>query len=158
MIETERFRIRVASREEMERFIEKQTDGELIAAYNEMLQGAVEHPEQWDWYAIWMIETRDGAYVGDLCFKGLGADGSVEIGYGVSEEYRSRGIATEAVDAAVQWALRQPGVTRVEAETEPGNRASQRVLEKCGFVPTGTIGEEGPRFAIRKSANTGTRC
>ncbi|MBQ6164131.1 MAG: GNAT family N-acetyltransferase [Clostridia bacterium] len=150
MIETERFRIRVASREEMERFIEKQTDGELIAAYNEMLQGAVEHPEQWDWYAIWMIETKDGAHVGDLSFKGFGADGSVEIGYGVSEEYRNRGVATEAVGAAVRWALDQPGVTRVEAETEPGNKASQRVLEKCGFVPTGTVGEEGPRFAVYK--------
>ena len=150
MIETERFRIRVASREEMERFIEKQTDGELIAAYNEMLQGAVEHPEQWDWYAIWMIETKDGAHVGDLSFKGFGADGSVEIGYGVSEEYRNRGVATEAVGAAVRWALDQPGVTRVEAETEPGNKASQRVLEKCGFVPTGTVGEEGPRFTVYK--------
>ena len=37
-------------------------------------------------------------------------------------------------------------VTRVEAETEPDNRASQRVLEKCGFLPSGTFGEEGPRF------------
>ncbi len=32
------------------------------------------------------------------------------------------------------------------AETEPGNIASQRVLEKAGFIPTGTNGEEGPRF------------
>ena len=48
--------------------------------------------------------------------------------------------------AAVRWALAQLAVTRVEAETEPDNRASQRVLEKCGFLPSGTIGEEGPRF------------
>lgn len=32
------------------------------------------------------------------------------------------------------------------AETEPGNIASQRVLEKAGFIPTETNGEEGPRF------------
>ncbi|MBR3561900.1 MAG: GNAT family N-acetyltransferase [Oscillospiraceae bacterium] len=57
-----------------------------------------------------------------------------------------------AVDAAVAWALKQAGVTRVEAETEPDNTASQRVLEKCGFLPSGTFGEEGPRFF--KAAST----
>lgn len=38
----------------------------------------------------------------------------------------------------------------VEAETAPDNKASQRVLEKCGFVPDGTTGEEGPRFVLEK--------
>lgn len=50
------------------------------------------------------------------------------------------------MNAAVQWTLRQSGVSRVEAETEPGNIASQRLLEKCGFARTGVIGEEEPRF------------
>ena len=95
---------------------------------------------------IWFIELKDGTHVGDLCFKGLNADGSVEIGYGIVDEYQGKGCATEAAEAAVAWALEQPGVIRVEAETEPDNKASQRVLEKCGFVPTGTMGEEGPRF------------
>ena len=146
MIETKRLIIRAASQAEMVRFIEKQTDEILINAYREMLQGCLDHPEQWDWYAIWSIESKSGAYIGDLCFKGLNADGSVEIGYGISEAYQGNGYATEAVDAAVAWALRQPGVCRVEAETEPDNKVSQRVLEKCGFVPSGRVGEEGPRF------------
>ena len=30
------------------------------------------------------------------------------------------------------------------------NKASQRVLEKCGFVPDGTTGEEGPRFVLER--------
>ena len=38
---------------------------------------------------------------------------------------------------------------RVEAETEPDNAASQRVLAKCGFVPNGIVGEEGPRYVRR---------
>ena len=146
IIETERLRIHPATREEMTERIENETDDVLKTAYREMLLGCLDHPEQWDWYAIWAIERRDGIHVGDLSFKGLGADGSVEIGYGISEGSQSQGFATEAVDAAVNWALGQPDVKCVEAETEPDNRASQRVLEKCGFVPTGTIGEEGPRF------------
>ena len=68
------------------------------------------------------------------------------VEYGVLEEYQGQGYATEAVRAAVDLALQQPGVTLVEAETEPDNRASPRVLEKCGFLPSGTVGKEGPRY------------
>ena len=146
VVDTKRLRIHTASQDEMVRYIEEQTDEILKTAYQEMLQGCLDHPDQWEWYSIWMIERKDGTLVGDLCFKGLNADGSVEIGYGIKEEYQGQGYATEAVSAAVLWAFQQPGVIRVEAETEPDNRASQRVLEKCGFVPSGIVGEEGPRF------------
>ena len=146
MIETKRLKIYPASREQMEAYIAAETDAELKKAYTEMLDGCLKHPDQWHWYAMWMIALRDGTHIGDLCFKGLGTNGTTEIGYGILEEYQGQGYATEAVDAAVNRALQQPGVTRVEAETEPDNRASRRVLEKCGFLPTGTVGEEGPRF------------
>ena len=145
-IETKRLKIYPAAREQMEAFAAAETDAELRKAYTEMLEGCIKHPDQWEWYAMWMIDLRDGTHIGDLCFKGLGADGAVEIGYGILEEYRGKGYAAEAVEAAVNWAMKQPAVARVEAETEPDNRASQRVLEKCGFLPSGTMGEEGPRF------------
>ena len=145
-LDTERLIIYTSSREEMEKTIDDETDDILKMAYQEMLQGSLNHPDQWEWYAIWMIEHKDGTHVGELSFKGFNADGSVEIGYGILEEYQGCGYATEAVEAVVRWALKQPGVTRVEAETEPNNRASQRVLEKCGFLPSGVIGDEGPRF------------
>ena len=146
ILETERLKLHIASREEMEDLIARQTDAELLTAYREMLQGCIDHPDEWVWYAVWTIEKKDGTTIGDLSFKGLGADGTVEIGYGIEEAYRNKGFATEAVGASVEWALRQPEVSRVEAETEPENRISQRVLQKCGFVPLGTTGAEGPRF------------
>lgn len=146
MIETDRLRIHTTSQDEMERFIEAQTNEILITAYKEMLQGCLKHPEQWVWYAIWIIELKDGTPVGNLSFKGYHSDGSVEIGYGIMEGYRKHGYATEAVEAVVKWALKQPGVTCVEAEIEPDNKASQRVLKKCGFVPSAIMGKEGPRF------------
>lgn len=135
----------------METFIAAETDAELKAAYTQMLEGCLRHPDQWQWYAMRMIELRDGTHVGDLCFKGLEDNGMAEIGYGILEEFQGQGYATEAVDAAVVWALQQPDATCVEAETEPDNRASQRVLEKCGFLTSGVIREEGPRF-FRRSA------
>ena len=146
-IETERLKLYPATLVQMEAVIASEADIELGKAYTQMLEGCLRHPDQWQWYAMWMIELRDGTHIGDLCFKGLAANGVAEIGYGIMEEYQGHGYATEAVDAAVAWALRQPSVIRVEAETEPDNRASQRVLEKCGFVPSGAFGEEGPRFS-----------
>ena len=126
------------------------TDPETAQAYSEMLAGCRAHPEQWLWYTAWGLYQNDsGDFIGDLCFKGLPENGRPEIGYGLLGEYWNQGYATEAVRAACQWAFSQPGVTAVEAETDPDNAASQAVLRKAGFVPTGTMGKEGPRFVLR---------
>ena len=150
MIRTERLCIYPASWKQMEAMIASEQDEELKIAYTEMLEGCLRHPDQWDWYAIWMIEKTDGTHVWDLCFKGLRENGIAEIGYGILEEYRRQGYATEAVQAACRWAFRHAEVKSLEAETETENAASQRVLEKCGFRPNGIMGEEGPRFTLPK--------
>ena len=150
MIETNRIKIYAASQDIMKTFIEAQTVDILKTAYTEMLNGCLENPDQWDWYAIWMIELKIGTHIEELCFKGLSADGIAEIGYGISEEYQNNGYATEAVRAVLEWAFSHPDVTAVEAETDSDNVASKRVLEKCGFALNGIIGEEGPRWAFSK--------
>ena len=153
MVETERLRIYPASESQMETVISNEKDDDMRKAYTEMLEGCQEHPDQWNWFAMWMIELKDGTHIGDLCFKGLETNGTTEIGCGILDGYQGNGYATEAVKAAAAWALRDPKVTAVEAETEPDNRASQRVLEKCGFIPNGKTGEEGPRFELRPEKN-----
>ena len=150
MIETKQLKIYAASREQMEAFIAAQSIDVLKAAYTEMLEGSLAHPDQWEWYAIWMIELKDGTHIGELCFKGLSEDRIAEIGYGIVEDYQGYGYATEAVSALVDWALNQPGATCVTAETEETNIASQKVLSKAGFMPTGEIGEEGPLYVRKK--------
>ena len=134
----------------MRALLDRTTDPELVGPYTEMLTLSLRHPEQWIWYTAWGLYQNDsGDFVGDLCFKGLPKNGQPEIGYGISPEFQGQGNATEAVRAACRWALAQPGVDAGEAETEPANAASQAVLRKVGFVPTGTVGKEGPRFVLR---------
>ena len=134
----------------MRALLARTTDPELVGPYTEMLTLSLRHPEQWIWYTAWGLYQNDsGDFVGDLCFKGLPKNGQPEIGYGISPAFQGQGYATEAVRAACRWALAQPGVAAVEAETEPANAASQAVLRKVGFVPTGTVGKEGPRFILR---------
>lgn len=154
VIETERLTVYPATDEQMKKAISSETDPELIKAYTDMLRGCVSHPDKREWYAMWIIELKDGTHIGDLCFKGLNGNGTSEIGYGLLDEYHGKGYATEAVKAALSWAFCQPGVTGIEAETEADNTASQRVLHKCGFTANGKTGEEGPRFALSKTKFT----
>jgi RimJ/RimL family protein N-acetyltransferase len=76
----------------------------------------------------------DQTVIGDIGFHSAPSDGSVEIGYGIVAAHRGHGFVTGAVSALTAWALAQPGVTEVRAETDPENVASQRVLDRAGFT------------------------
>ncbi len=154
VLETQRLTIYPATDEQIKKAIADETDPELIKAYTDMLQGCIQYPDNREWYAMWMIEQKDGTHIGDLCFKGLDGNGVSEIGYGLLEKYQGKGYATEAVKAALSWAFCQPGVTCIEAEAEENNAASQRVLFKCGFTANKKTGEEGPRFSLSKTKFT----
>ena len=87
------------------------------------------------WY--WIHEVADGnLLVGGGGFKGAPTDGVVEIGYETRPAFRRQGFATEAVSVQVAWALGQPDVNSVVAETGTDNHASIAVLRKLGFVQT----------------------
>jgi RimJ/RimL family protein N-acetyltransferase len=59
--------------------------------------------------------------------------GTVAIGYWLVERARGRGLGSRAVALMARWAVTDARLARVEALVEPGNIASQRVLEKAGF-------------------------
>ena len=148
-IKTKRMTIRPMSDAEIEALMERTPSGELRSAYGEMLSGCKSDPANRVWYAPWAMTLEDSqTYIGDLGFKGPVKNYAVEIGYGVLPEYEGQGYTTEAVQAMTAWAFGEKDVVFVEAETDPENKASQRVLEKCGFVPDGTMGEEGPCFVL----------
>jgi RimJ/RimL family protein N-acetyltransferase len=54
-------------------------------------------------------------------------------GYVLARDAWGKGYATEALIAMIEVA-RQTGVVHLRALCHPDHRASQRVLEKCGFV------------------------
>ncbi|MFI0238900.1 GNAT family N-acetyltransferase [Streptomyces sp. NPDC016845] len=59
------------------------------------------------------------------------------LGYWVDGEYAGRGLVTAAVEEVCRAARDDLGLHRVEAGTLTDNKASQRVLAKCGFVEYG---------------------
>ncbi|HSE83896.1 MAG TPA: GNAT family N-acetyltransferase [Thermodesulfobacteriota bacterium] len=107
------------------------------------------------WYYV-LCEGEERTAIGNGGFKGKpSADGTVEIGYSILEEYQRRGYASEVVRVLLAWAFGRPEVKRVIAETLPELIPSIRVLEKNGFRFVGRGLEEGViRYEIlRKEFN-----
>ena len=85
------------------------------------------------------LDQEGPRVVGSVVFHGApGADGEVEVAYGVEQDSQLRGYATEAVRASVEWALCDERVHVVRATTPPWHMASRRVLEKVGMRAVGT--------------------
>jgi RimJ/RimL family protein N-acetyltransferase len=64
---------------------------------------------------------------------------SAEIGYFIGEPFWNKGIATAAVKIIVQFGFTNLGLMRIHTGVYEYNPASQRVLEKCGFVKEGVF-------------------
>jgi RimJ/RimL family protein N-acetyltransferase len=67
------------------------------------------------------------------------ARASAEIGYWLGREFWGRGIATAVVGVVADHLFKAAAFGRLHAHTFGGNVASQRVLEKCGFVREGVF-------------------
>ena len=81
-----------------------------------------------------LVRHADSLVVGDIGFHAPpDPSGTVTVGYGLARDARGQGYATEALRAVIGWALDQPEVRRVEADTAHGNLASQRVMERAGM-------------------------
>jgi len=75
-------------------------------------------------------------YVGNISLS-IGTDvyrKSAEIGYFIGEPFWNRGIATKAVNLITNWGFSHLDIVRIHTGVFEFNKASQRVLEKCGFV------------------------
>ena len=57
-----------------------------------------------------------------------------EVGYMILPEYHGKGITTEAVQCVVDYGFNTMQLHSIEGVIDPENEASERVLQKCGFV------------------------
>ena len=119
------------------------------------LQQLESAPEQIGW-SFWYLLTRlqeKRELLGICGFKGMpDASGSVEIGYSVLSQYRSRGFATEATGCLLGWAFSHQNVQQVCAETLPHLQQSIRVMEKNGLNFVGPGSEHGViQYAIHRT-------
>ncbi|MHB1150740.1 MAG: GNAT family N-acetyltransferase [Eubacteriales bacterium] len=114
----------------------------LNGIFLEIVKGQIDRTEKdsenYLWHSYWLlVRKNDKVVVGSADFKDIPNDvGEVEIGYGLGKDFEHNGYMTEAVKAMCKWALQQERVLHVIAETDLDGLASQRVLQRNGFVET----------------------
>jgi RimJ/RimL family protein N-acetyltransferase len=112
-----------------------------------------------EWVQLAIADPPTDGLIGDI---GLYIDDDVaEIGFTLSPRWQRRGLATEAVSAAIQLVFEQTEAERIIGITDARNSASVRLLERVGMHRVATDkavfrGEEciEHTFAISRQAES----
>ena len=85
-------------------------------------------------FGLWVVETHDGAFIGDCGLTVQDVEGTphVEVGYHLLADRRRLGYATEAARAVRDCAAAH-GVEHLVALIRPDNIASQGVARNLGM-------------------------
>lgn len=85
------------------------------------------------------VVLQDDRAVGFLTLAATGIPEIFQIGYGIDEAVRNRGLATGAIRTCIPPLFAATRCKRLQALVEPSNGPSCRVLEKCGFEKEGLL-------------------
>ena len=112
-------------------------DGAALAFLREMADSAF--CPRGAWFQLGIAEADNDTLIGDIGIH-LQADGSAaEIGFTLARGAQGRGLATEAVAAAVELVFAHTPATRVLAITDARNSASVRLLDRAGLRRFATL-------------------
>jgi RimJ/RimL family protein N-acetyltransferase len=142
MLEGDTVNLRIMEKADLPLVVEWANDPDFGGEFEPVEQVTLGEIERWleqlpsgeKWF---MIEKKDGSKIGHIMHKSVNQH--YTIGYRVLPTERNQGYCTEAVQILVDYLFLSANVVRVQAETNPANLASQRVLEKAGFTKEGVI-------------------
>jgi RimJ/RimL family protein N-acetyltransferase len=111
-------------------------EGLFLEIVQKQLQITQNDADHYIWHSFWfLIRKTDRVVVGSADFKDIpNGNKEVEIGYGLGKPFEHNGYMTEAVRAMCDWAMKQEIVSHIIAETDIDGFASQRILQRCGFI------------------------
>lgn len=88
----------------------------------------------------WGIVLKEtNAVIGDISIFDIENARMGSVGYRLDPDLWGHGYVTEALRAAVEFIFTHTELDRLHATADVRNTASNRVLEKCGFVREGTV-------------------
>ena len=90
-----------------------------------MIANGPDHPD--------FVIERDGVVIGKAGFWRL-----PEVGYILHPDQWGQGLAGEAVGASIDQVFSTRAIDELIADVDPGNAASIRLLERLGFIQTGS--------------------
>ncbi|SBV36682.1 putative N-acetyltransferase [uncultured Stenotrophomonas sp.] len=92
---------------------------------------------------VWAIaDTGDDHLIGTSAVFAIDlTQGRAEIGYSLHRSWHGRGLASEALRLILRHLFDELELRRIEADADPRNEASWRLLERLGFVREGLLRE-----------------
>jgi ribosomal-protein-alanine N-acetyltransferase len=140
VLEGKKVNLRIMEKIDLPLFVAWNNDPFFGDEYEPLDQTSLAEIERWydnlrpeeRWF---IIEKKDGTKIGQILHVPNGPHYS--IGFRIIQGERNRGYCTEAVKIMVDYLFLSKSIVRIEAETNPKNIASQRVLEKSGFLKEG---------------------
>ncbi|HBN54874.1 MAG TPA: GNAT family N-acetyltransferase [Stenotrophomonas sp.] len=92
---------------------------------------------------VWAIaDARSDRLIGTCAVFAMHLEqGRAEIGYSLHPHWQGRGLASEALRMILRHLFEDMGLRRIEADIDPRNQASCRLVEKLGFVREGVLRE-----------------
>jgi len=89
----------------------------------------------------WAIADRDSdVLIGALTFFSLHREQRrLEVGYSLSPDWQGKGLAEEALRCAIGFGFDTVGLVRIEADIDPRNLPSGKLLERLGFEREGLL-------------------
>ena len=166
-IRTERLRLRAASMDDVPAFHRILSDPRATAYWSTPPHAELAETDAWV-AAMMAIDPREGEdFVVERDGQVIGKAGLYrfpEIGYIFHPDTWGRGFAAEALRPVLDRAFAVHRLPSVEADVDPRNTASLRLLQRLGFVETGRArrtwhigGEWCDSIYLRLSAADATR-
>ena len=82
---------------------------------------------------VYPVLLKDGTYIGYVQAIPFD-DGTWEVGYHIGASFAKQGYATEAAKAFLPVIMPKLGITRIAGICLADNKASVKVMERCGFI------------------------
>lgn len=163
IFETERLLVRQFTTEDQENFYLMNSHPQVMEYIrpvknqdetDHFLQLNIDQYSEQPLYGRWaVIEKASGKSIGSFAIIPIDGTGKMQVGYALMPEYWGKGYATELTFAGLRYFFTYTTVELIYAETEQPNFASQNVLLKAGFKPSGSRMEEGKQlleFVVRR--------
>ncbi|MBV9941400.1 MAG: GNAT family N-acetyltransferase [Solirubrobacterales bacterium] len=111
----------------------------LAAATGESFETLLRHVEDERFDPMLVCRIGDGAIVGFINISEIVRGGfqSAFLGYGGVAAYAGQGYMSEGLELVLARAFTELGLHRLEANIQPGNRASIALVQGAGFVREG---------------------
>ncbi len=145
-LSTDRLILRRMSEEDDEEIFFLRSDKEMLQFLDRDPAKSIDEARQWinminegidnNQYIAWAVAlNNDPKLIGTITFWNIQKEHyRAEIGYALHTQFRGRGLMQEAMTAVLDYGFNTLNIHSVEANVNPGNAASIKLLERNGFV------------------------